>query len=236
MLKQSIIILFLHNFFVSSGEILSLHYKSKLKSINMIIYGSKATTINSTHLIVEKCSNCQTQGSIIIGVYSKYAHIFWIPMFPIGKVGLSQCEHCKQVLKVKEMPADIKSQYHQLSAQSKVPMWQFAGLLIVGLIIVYSIITGNVEKKNEKQYLQIPLSGDVYEFKTKLGNYSTWILKNVTKDSLGISLNNYAITKSTGFYKIEKPENYSDSIVWISKADVSKMYSEGRIYSILRNK
>jgi hypothetical protein len=201
----------------------------------MIIYGSRSTTLKAAELPDEKCSNCQTQGSIIMGVYSKYAHIFWIPIFPIGKVGISQCLHCKQVLKENQMPTELKKQYWSLKNQAKVPIWQFIGLILIGVLVVGSIISGNASKKNEAQYLAAPQSGDIYEFKTEDGSYSTWKLTKVTMDSLGISFNKFAISKITGLYKIEKPENYPDTTVWISKTTVSKMYSDGKISGIERS-
>jgi len=201
----------------------------------MIIYGSRSTTLLTAVLPDEKCSNCQTQGSIVMGVYSKYAHIFWIPMFPIGKVGISQCQHCKQVLKVNEMPPELKKQYWSIKNQAKAPIWQFIGLGIIAFIVIMTIISTNIDKKNEAQYLAAPQSGDIYEYKTEDGNYSTWKLTKVTTDSLGISLNKYTISRITSLYKIEKPENYPDTTVWISKPTIAKMYSNGRISGIKRS-
>jgi hypothetical protein len=65
--------------------------------------------------------------------------------------------------------------------------------------------------------------------------YSTWKLTKVTTDSLGVSFNKYAISKIIGLYKIEKPENYPDTTVWISKTTVSKIYSDGKISGIERS-
>jgi hypothetical protein len=200
----------------------------------MIIYGRRSSTIKAAELTNEKCPSCQTQGSLIMGIYSRYAHIFWIPMFPIGKTGISQCQHCKQVLKLNEMPAELKYHYQTLKAQSNVPKWQFIGLIIIAFLVIMTIISTHVGKKNEAQYLATPQCGDIYKYKSDNGNYSTWKLTKITKDSLAVALNNYEITKITGIYKIDKPENYSDSSVWMSKTEVSKMYSEGKIFGINR--
>ncbi len=95
----------------------------------MIIYGSRATHLKSAQSTTT-CPSCNTKGSVILSVFGKYAHIFWIPLFPIGKKGISQCQHCKNVLATREMPEAIKREYDELKADCKSPIWQYVGLFI----------------------------------------------------------------------------------------------------------
>lgn len=96
----------------------------------MIIYGSKAKEVAS-ETVSDKCQNCGAQDKIELHVFQKYAHIFWIPLFPTGKTGVSQCHHCKQVLKLKEMPASLRTSYNTIRAKGKTPAWMFSGLAII---------------------------------------------------------------------------------------------------------
>ena len=76
-------------------------------------------------------------------VFQKYAHIFWIPFFPLGKSGASQCGHCQQVLKAKQMPSDVRLAYDNVAAKAKIPYWTFAGVAIIAIIIIISMFKGS---------------------------------------------------------------------------------------------
>jgi len=90
----------------------------------MIIYGIRNKELIKEH-ITDKYPNCGTQNSIDMHVFQKYAHVFWTPFFPLGKTGVSQCDHCKQVLKLKEMPSSLTNVYENLKSQTKTPIWTF---------------------------------------------------------------------------------------------------------------
>jgi len=83
----------------------------------MIIYGTGVKQIKAARLNSVFCPNCGAEGSVIMHVFSRYAHVFWIPLFSLGKRGISECQHCKQALNVKEMPADLKAAYEYLKTQ-----------------------------------------------------------------------------------------------------------------------
>lgn len=111
----------------------------------MIIYGSKSVHLKSERSKMSVCPNCGTQGSLVLSVYRRHTHIFWIPLFPIGKTGLSQCQHCKNVLYTKEMTASIQKEYDQLKNKTKGPLWQFMGLGILIITIVCAAISVKLE-------------------------------------------------------------------------------------------
>ncbi len=105
----------------------------------MIIYGSKAVHLQTARTETV-CQSCQTKGSILLSVYRKHAHIFWIPTFPIGKKGFSQCEHCKNILEEKEMSPELKKECDKLKKESNGPFWQWIGSLLFAYPIINSII------------------------------------------------------------------------------------------------
>ena len=54
----------------------------------MIIYGSKAVHLKSAQPPTAVCPSCgQTGTTVLTQGYSKHAHVFWIPLFPIGRIG-----------------------------------------------------------------------------------------------------------------------------------------------------
>lgn len=101
----------------------------------MIIYGWRSTKL-ATKPVAESCPNCKQTNALHMHVFQKYAHVFWIPFFPLNKYGASQCGNCQQVLKSKQMPEDVKLAYENVKSQTKLPYWTFAGLAIIVFFII----------------------------------------------------------------------------------------------------
>lgn len=200
----------------------------------MIIYGSKAVHLNSAQLTTTTCPSCNTQGSITASVFRRHAHIFWIPLFPIGKKGGTECQHCKQVLEPSAMPLSIKKEYDKINAASKGPIWQYIGLVIIAVFAVFIYVSGEKNKELEQSYLITPLVGDVYRYEIETSRYSTLKVISVSEDSVFVSQNEYETNKKKSVSSIDKEENYSEFTFGISKERISQMYNQKAIYSINR--
>ncbi|WP_298547027.1 hypothetical protein [uncultured Aquimarina sp.] len=200
----------------------------------MILYGSKAVHIKSEQSKTSTCPSCETQGSLILSVFRRHVHVFWIPLFPIGKKGMSQCQHCKNVLKTREMPAPIRKEYEILKNSAKGPAWQFVGLGMLIVLIIWGSYADSQNKKLALEYIASPMDGDIYEYKIETGNYSTLKVTAVSKDSVFVAPNEYEISKKSRIYKINKPQNYSKLSYGISKNRLKEMYSSGEILDINR--
>ena len=199
----------------------------------MIIYGTRATHLKSVQLPNETCPNCNTKGSMVMSVFSRYAHIFWLPTFPVGRRGGSQCTNCQQVLEPKQMPTFLKLQYDQLIGQTKIPLWSWSGLaLIVGLITFASYSAG-VDKENEKKYVEAPMVGDIYRVETDSGAYSLMKVVEVTPDSLLIFFNQYQVDKMAAVYKLKSKE-YDSIGYWMSRRTIAEMYKNKEIFGVDR--
>ncbi|WP_103069149.1 zinc ribbon domain-containing protein [Aquimarina sediminis] len=198
----------------------------------MIIYGGKAVHLKSERSKKTTCPSCGTQGSLILSVYRMHAHIFWIPLFPTVKRGTSQCQHCKNILKTKEMPESLKRECESLKNNTKGPIWQFAGLGIIAVLITWGIYADGEDKKLE--YIASPQVGDIYEYKIEIGSYSTLKVIDVSNDSVFVSPNEYEINRKSKINRINTPKNYSKSSYGISKNELKKMYDSGEIFDINR--
>lgn len=200
----------------------------------MIIYGSKAVHLKTAQSKTATCPSCGTQGSLTISVFRKHAHVFWIPLFPIGKKGVSQCQHCKNVLETKEMPEPTKREYENLKNETKGPIWQFAGLGVIAILIAWGSYASGEDKKLELEYIKSPQIGDIYEYKIETGSYSTLKVVSVTNDSVFVSPNEYEISRMSKIYKIDKPENYSGVSYGFLNSKIKEMYDSGEIFDINR--
>ncbi|MCB1214196.1 MAG: hypothetical protein KDK66_01845 [Deltaproteobacteria bacterium] len=201
----------------------------------MIIYGTRATHLESKNLIGETCPQCHKQGTINMSIFGRYAHLFWIPFFPAGKIGFSQCTHCLHALEVKEMPDNLKRQFQRLKASVQYPRWHFTGLGLLALAGVALGIFLKEENKANQEYLASPQVGDVYEYKTNTDHYSTLKVVEV-KDKSVLVLENLYETEARGqVHTLNKEANYTKPAIEISKQELQKQYEEGKIFDVERD-
>ncbi len=201
----------------------------------MIIYGSRNTQLKAA-VVADKCPNCGTQNCIDMHVFQKYAHIYWIPLFPMSKTGVSQCDHCKQTLTLQEMSMPLAQSYEQLASETKTPIWTFAGaVFIVGCIIFGVISARNNDEKNAKLILA-PQHGDVFEVKTKENQYTLYKVEQVQGDSVFVRLNDYETNTSSGLddVKSKGDQAYSEDVFGFSKSEIKAMLDKGEIMNVDR--
>ena len=201
----------------------------------MIIYGSKTNQL-AKDLLIDKCPNCGTQNRVELYVFQKYAHIFWIPFFPFGKTAISQCNHCKQVLKLKEMPASLTTAYENLKAQTKTPIWTFSGLALVAVFIALGILN---DKKNDEKNAKLvlaPQSGDIFEIKTRDNQYTLYKVENIEGDSAFIRANQFESNKISGLADLKRKGEgaYSEFVFPVAKTELKQMLEKGEILDIER--
>ena len=201
----------------------------------MIVYGTRSKLL-AKELVTDKCPRCGTQNSTEIYVYQKWAHVFWIPFFPIGKFAASACAHCKQVLKEKEMTSSMKSVLQDVKSRSKTPIWTFSGLALLAVIIILGVM--NDKKKDEKiaKLILAPQAGDVFEIKTPERQYTLYKVASISGDTVLIQPNNMETNKASGLQKIREQGDagYSEEIIPVLKAELKSWFDKGDILDIER--
>ncbi len=198
----------------------------------MLIYGWKSTPIGSEDL-GSKCSHCGTMLSVQVFVFQKYAHVFWIPAFPIGKTGGSHCSHCKQTLKPKEMPQDVKLSYDNLRARSKAPVWTFSGLAIFALLVTWGIFASRQSAAANAKMILAPQPGDVYEVKQGPSSFTLYKVSRVEGDSVYILHNMYESNKRSGLSGLLNKE-YDPEPEVLAKSELKELFDKGTIDDIRR--
>jgi hypothetical protein len=201
----------------------------------MIIYGIRSKELTKETL-TDKCTSCGSQHSIDMHVFQKYAHVFWIPIFPAGKTGVSQCDHCKQVLKLKEMPPSLKSSYESVKAQTKTPVWMFAGLAIFAALVVFGIITNQQKNALNAKLILAPQKGDVFEVKDEAKKYTLYKVDEVDGDTVFVRVSNFETNKLSGLRDIKKKgdSEYSEDVLALTKTELRQMLNKGDIMDIDR--
>jgi hypothetical protein len=184
----------------------------------MIIYGTRVNQLGK-QMLNEKCINCDTQFSVELFVIQKFAHVFWLPLFPMSKTGISQCSHCKQVLKLNEMPDSYRNGYEALKAQTKTPVWTFSGVVVIAGLITWGVVSDKQKDARNSKLILSPQAGDVFEIKTKDNNYTLYKVAALMGDSVLIRANNFETNKVSGLRDLKnKGESaYSEVMIPFSK-------------------
>jgi hypothetical protein len=111
----------------------------------IFFFGTRSKAILTILLNNLECCYCKQRDTIFLSIVSTYAHLFWIPLFPVGKKKFTVCSHCRQTLADKQMPPEYITAIFQENIAAKTPVWQFAGLIIIGCLItipfIFSIIS-----------------------------------------------------------------------------------------------
>ncbi len=199
----------------------------------MIIYGTRSKQVNHESLM-EKCPSCGSQNTVDMYIIQRYFHVFWIPFFPIGKVPVSQCSHCKQALKYKEMPASLKLAGGNLKGQSKTPYFTFIGVALLAVLITVAVIEGRKTDERNAALIKQPQKGDVYEVRTQEGNYTIYKVDHVSNDTAYLFISQYESNKATALYQLmSKP--YMEETFAFTVKELVDMQSKGEIIGVKRN-
>ncbi|QXP60004.1 hypothetical protein [Olleya sp. HaHaR_3_96] len=202
----------------------------------MIFYGSKATKLKDGTLNNIKCPNCEDGRTMHYAIFGKYAYLYWIPMFPIGKENILECASCKKTYKLKTLPNQVREKFNLEKADVKYPIWYFSGLAVLAVIIAFLMYSGKQNAENEKRYIEDPAVGDVYALETpQKGYYSTMKINKVTADSIFVIYNDVSIDKKSKTYKLDKPENYTTEFDGYSKAEIKSLFAKKTIYDVDRD-
>jgi hypothetical protein len=195
----------------------------------IFFYGMREPHIKSTVLEYETCPECGQQGSIVSSVYGRYAHLFWIPLFPLTKKTYTQCRECNHQFYAYQMPESIGKEVQQFSRSVRTPIWYFSGLILFAVLIAFVVYSGKMDDKNTAAYMSDPQIHDCYYIRySDDGYYSTMRIEAIEGDSVYFSVNDYATSKYSDIEKINIEENFdAEDLYPVAKEDLDLKNVEG---------
>ena len=205
----------------------------------MIFYGSRATTLTKGQIRNVKCSHCDTDSTMTYHVFGKYAHVYWVPLFPMEKICVVECNNCSKTFEFAQFTEQIsnKLKIEKERNPAKNPIWYYSGLFIIASLIGYGFYSSQKEDSDTQAYFENPKEGDVYETKSGSGGFTTlkFIGESKNKDSLYFYLNDMEIDQSSAIHKIDLDKYYNE-VYSFDKAFLDSLYNSKYIYKINRNK
>jgi len=200
----------------------------------IIFYGSKETVIATEELQHAVCPDCGQHGLTCV-VFSKHAHLFWIPIFPLYKRKEIFCPHCELTYTPDQLQDVDRSEVSNIS--SKTPLWKFTGLALIILLMGWALVEHQIEKNKVDRYLNTPNLYDVYWVKMESGKYSTMRIEITENDSIYFSDNQYYVSNHSKIKEIDKDESYdTEELLVFSRSDLKEFREERIIYNIVRKK
>ena len=138
----------------------------------MIIYGTGEKKLKTSQNRSYRCPECGENG-ISFYFFQKYFHLFWIPVFPIGRRSVAACDKCSIVYKEDRIPRELKSDFSDIKSTTKVPPYLFIGLalIITGIFLIFHFSDGMTTYKypSGKKQAQGKMIGDEMD-----GKWTFW--------------------------------------------------------------
>ncbi len=112
----------------------------------LFLFGMRSSRIQQQDIPNVSCDYCQQNVGYRVTTFGRYAHLFFIPMFPLGRKTVAECAHCKKTYD-RNFPEALTRAIvtRNQQAPSKRPLWHGCGCLIIiaaiALVILTSIFT-----------------------------------------------------------------------------------------------
>lgn len=101
-----------------------------------IIYGSRRKMVGATDAFLYECPYCEETNTTTIAVYSKYYHIFWLPIFPFAKEAHANCSSCNASRGDHKFGPELTKQAQVIQKELKHPFYLYLLTILFCLFIV----------------------------------------------------------------------------------------------------
>jgi hypothetical protein len=201
----------------------------------MIIYGFKGTHLRTQELPGVACPSCLNPNALRTSLYSRYAHVYWIPFFPYSKLTVVQCGACQQVWENKEVPTSIAPSVREVQQQTSHPYWSWAGLTAVAALLTFGFLAGIRDRHTDEALLLAPRAGDIYTVRSdSAGMYSLMKVRRVGGNNVELVANEYQIDNVSPIDELNSPEKYSKEPFTLTRLELQIMRRKDEITDVER--
>lgn len=100
----------------------------------MIIWGIRTKSLTGENLNTVECPKCGNRDFLTSGLL-RYMHIFWIPLFVVGKKPSIQCSQCQKILEKKELTSDLKKEIKSIVFTNRKTMPKNFGIIAITVVL-----------------------------------------------------------------------------------------------------
>ena len=202
----------------------------------MILYGTKGAHVRTAPLPGSSCPACTATGSMKASVYSRYAHVYFIPFFPFSKTALTQCDHCQQAWEEKGLPTQLQPAVRELKKSTRFPLWSWAGVAVLVLGLAGASVAGRYHERDRAAWLAAPHVGDIYTIHSPGDSTKYSLLKVLSAkgNTVEVATNEYETTDSSPANELNSPEKYSKESQSLTVLDLQIMHNKGELTDVDR--
>lgn len=201
----------------------------------MIIYGTRGSHYATPNLPGSVCPSCKKFGTLNAGLVSRYAHIYWIPLFPYQKLAVVQCANCRASWEGQALPAELTEDVQAAKSQAHHPYWTWSGLVLIVVLAVAGVVAGLRDTRTDDTYLESPRAGDIYTVRLDSADqYSLLKVRQVSGNSVELVANEYQTSDSSPINSLNEPAKYSQEPFVVTRFDLQIMRRKGELTDVDR--
>jgi hypothetical protein len=205
----------------------------------MIIYGTNGSRVRTEPAPGMACPACSNAEQMKVTVFSRYAHVYWIPLVPYTKPVVAECTQCRGWWELDEVPKEapqVRQALQALKKETASPWWQWSGLMLVGLLVSWGVVAASIDDKDNATYIAAPHTGDIYTVREEAGTNQYSLLKvvGVHGNAVDLVANEYAMNDSQPLQKLNLPDNFSKDTFSVTLLDLLTMKNKGQITDVDR--
>lgn len=201
----------------------------------MILYGTNGTHYATEPLAGATCPACHAPEALQVGLVSRYAHIYWVPLFPYQKVAVTQCLHCQANWSEKELAPTLAPTVRAVKQRSRAPFWTWAGLAIIAAVSLFGYLRSISDARTDEELLLSPHAGDIYTVRSDSSRmYSLLKVRQVGGNIVELVANEYETQDATPITSLNEPARYSKESFTLTFLDLQIMRRKGQLTDVDR--
>lgn len=202
----------------------------------MIIYGTNGAHLRTEPLPGVDCPACALPDTLQLSLYGRYAHIYWIPLFPYSKPTLVQCRHCQGAWEGKALPAAVAAPVRDLKKQTRTPLWHWSGVALLAVASCWGMVASTQDARANAAYLAAPRAGDIYTIQSEEDEKQYSLLKVISAkgNTVEVVANNYQIDNIHPIEALNAPAKYSKESFSLTQFELQIMQNKGQLTDVDR--
>jgi hypothetical protein len=201
----------------------------------MIFYGTNGKHFATEPLPGTPCPACRTPEALQVGLVSRYAHVYWVPLFPYQKIAVTQCTHCHASWEEKQLAPDVAPAVRAVKQSRRAPAWTWAGLALIAALGLYGYLHSIRDAHTDEALLASPRAGDIYTVRADSSRrYSLLKVRSVGGNVVELVANEYETDNATPINSLNEPARYGKEPFTLTFLDLQIMRRKGQLTDVDR--
>jgi hypothetical protein len=105
----------------------------------LFIYGWRKRMIGVSEVFLYNCPYCDETNTTTVAFFSKYYHLFFVPVAPFAKEAYASCSHCGAGRNDSRLGPELEQQVKEIAPNYSHPFYLYTLIILAGLLILLVI-------------------------------------------------------------------------------------------------